>query len=290
MRYIVGPSGVQFAFGAITDRERAGFRFFYTSNLSLKRAFLRIEQPVFDPDFWYPAWEDIDLGYRLEQRGMRLRYRAALVAYHDHPTDARRYARRQFHAGQMARVFARKHPESGLAQYTLAIHQQARPQAAALAEGVMDTQLLKAADELEELLETAGQDAGVLKTLAQTYALLLERAYVRGILAGEAHEAVSPTSRDVAAATFEALLAAEDLPAELEARAGELDDELLTLVRANALAADADGEAELAGGLRALADYITGVIEARRVPLVAACALPRPRRRGARDGAPSGVA
>jgi glycosyltransferase involved in cell wall biosynthesis len=110
LRYI-NEHGLQFGYALIKDRENVPFNFFYTSNLSLPRDLLLAEP--FDLRFPYAAWEDIELSYRLERRGMRLVYEPAATVAHDHPTDFARFAARQEKAGYCAVVFYRLHPELG---------------------------------------------------------------------------------------------------------------------------------------------------------------------------------
>jgi GT2 family glycosyltransferase/radical SAM superfamily enzyme YgiQ (UPF0313 family)/Flp pilus assembly protein TadD len=111
MRFIVSPEGgQQFAFHE-TRAGRADYRLFYTSNLSLKRSLLRKQATLFDPDFAHPAYDDIELGYRLARQGLTLHYNPQGVTTHHHPMTVADFVRRQRMAGQMAVVFARKHPE-----------------------------------------------------------------------------------------------------------------------------------------------------------------------------------
>lgn len=110
LRYI-NEFGLQFGYSLIEDPDQVPFNFFYTSNLSVPRQAL-IDQP-FDTDFPYPAWEDIELSYRLQQRGFRLLYEPDAVVAHDHPTDLERFGVRQEKAGYCAVVFYRRHPELG---------------------------------------------------------------------------------------------------------------------------------------------------------------------------------
>ncbi len=103
--------GDQFAYGLIEDPEDVPFRFFYSSNLSLPRSCL-LEDP-FDPSFPHAAWEDIELGYRLEKKGMRIVFEKRAHLLHDHATSLRAFCRRQERAGVSAVVFYRRHPELG---------------------------------------------------------------------------------------------------------------------------------------------------------------------------------
>src|SRR6185295_323005 len=93
LRYI-NEYGLQFGYALIRDRkEDVPFNFLYTSNLSMPRDLLLAEP--FDLRFPYAAWEDIELGYRLQRRGMRLVYEPAATVAHDHPTDVDRFMTRQ---------------------------------------------------------------------------------------------------------------------------------------------------------------------------------------------------
>ncbi len=110
LRYI-NEFGLQFGYSIIQDREHVPFNFFYTSNISVARRLL-LETP-FHLDFPYPAWEDIEVGYRLQQQGFWLVYEPSARVAHDHPTSFERFTRRQEKAGYSAVVFYRLHPELG---------------------------------------------------------------------------------------------------------------------------------------------------------------------------------
>ena len=284
MRYIVGPSGVQFAYDSIRDPESAGYRCFYTCNISLKRSLLAAEDPLFDPEYWYPAWEDIDLGYRLQQQGLRLRYRRKLLAYHDHPTELLRYQQRQFRAGQMACLFARKHPQAPEARQTEMLKEQYRRssyQAGLLADLKADERLIAATAKIEAALEMHAVDAENQAALDQGYTQVLQRAYIRGILAGESRDVApvtaqapaptpaepkplaQPAGAPPAEALLDAMLAAPDPGAVLRAHLDDLDAEFLGLVRLRARAAKRDGQPDLAAALTELATGVAGLLEAR---------------------------
>jgi len=110
LRYI-NEYGLQFGYALIADRENVPFNFLYTSNLSLPREALLADP--FDLRFPYAAWEDTELGYRLQRKGLRLVYEPAAEVRHDHPTRLRRFMARQEKAGYSAAVFYRLHPELG---------------------------------------------------------------------------------------------------------------------------------------------------------------------------------
>ena len=107
----INEHGLQFGFALIEDEDDVPFNFFYTSNLSIDREAMAAEP--FDPAFPFAAWEDVEAGYRLAGRGLRLLYRPAARVAHDHPTDLRRFAKRQYRAGYSAVVFFRRHEQLG---------------------------------------------------------------------------------------------------------------------------------------------------------------------------------
>ena len=108
----INEYGLQFGYGLIRDPEQVPFNFFYTSNVSLPRALL-LEAGLFDTSFPHAAWEDIEVAYRLMQRGMRMLYRPEAVARHHHDITFASFRRRQGKAGEAAAIFYRKHPELG---------------------------------------------------------------------------------------------------------------------------------------------------------------------------------
>lgn len=110
MTYITKIDGHQFAYHHITDPEDVPFGYFYTSNISLKTPFLKQEQ-LFSESFRYAACEDVELGFRLKKKGMRLIYRSEAIGYHLHPMDLESFSERQFKVGQMMALLLHLHPD-----------------------------------------------------------------------------------------------------------------------------------------------------------------------------------
>lgn len=110
MKFIVSPEGgQQFAYHLVKNG-KVDFRLFYTSNLSLKRSFLHRQTTLFDPDFLYPAFDDVELGYRLANQGMQIHFNPLAVTRHHHEITPESFVERQRKAGQMAVLLAGKHP------------------------------------------------------------------------------------------------------------------------------------------------------------------------------------
>lgn len=106
----VEVNGEQFAYEKIEDPEDVDPRFFYTSNVSLKREFLQAG-PRFDEDLF--PWEDIDLALRLVPLGLRMVYRPEALAHHDHSLDFVGFVRRMRRSGRAARQMDIKHSRDG---------------------------------------------------------------------------------------------------------------------------------------------------------------------------------
>ena len=103
--------GLQFGYKMIKHGEIVPFNFFYTSNISIDRDLLG-PQP-FDTTFPSAAWEDIELAYRLDAMGLKIRYNSHAVTRHYHPMSVDSFARRQYTVGKSGAIFYRKHPELG---------------------------------------------------------------------------------------------------------------------------------------------------------------------------------
>jgi glycosyltransferase involved in cell wall biosynthesis len=102
--------GPQFGYNAI-ENDFVDFSHFFTCNVSIKRDFL-INNGLFDEDFPYAAYEDIELGYRLQKKGLQIRYNKQAVAYHYHPgIGLQNYKKRMSIVGESEVIFTKKHPE-----------------------------------------------------------------------------------------------------------------------------------------------------------------------------------
>jgi GT2 family glycosyltransferase len=108
----INEYGLQFGYGLIENPDSVPFNFFYTSNISLSRALL-LEVGLFDTTFPHAAWEDIEIAYRMEKRGMRIVYRPEAVARHHHDISFASFRSRQRKSGESAAIFFAKHPELG---------------------------------------------------------------------------------------------------------------------------------------------------------------------------------
>lgn len=121
----INDYGLQFGYKLIRDGEVVPFNFFYTSNISIDRKVL-LEHP-FDTTFPAAAWEDIEVAYRLDAKGLKIHYNARAVTRHYHPMNVDSFARRQYTVGKSGAIFYRKHPELG---HFLGVHETQQPPAA----------------------------------------------------------------------------------------------------------------------------------------------------------------
>ncbi len=110
MEHIDGVGAQQFSYHYFQDGHEYDYRHLYTANVSLKRDFLHTHAARFDTDFPHAAFEDAELAFRLAQHGLRILYDASIVGYHYHYYTIWTFSQRQYRCGQMAGIFARKHP------------------------------------------------------------------------------------------------------------------------------------------------------------------------------------
>ncbi|MCY3927107.1 MAG: glycosyltransferase [Acidobacteria bacterium] len=165
----INEQGLQFGFALIEDEDNVPFNFFYTSNLSVDRDAMAAEP--FDPAFPFAAWEDVEAGYRLAARGLRLLYRPAAHVAHDHPTDLARFAERQYRSGYSAVVFYRRHEQLG---HFLGM-QNGRPPSAA---GAGERTLLWAQERLARALQ------GMPVRLPRLWEKTMRHHYLEGLRNG----------------------------------------------------------------------------------------------------------
>lgn len=114
----INDYGLQFGYKLIEDGAVVPFNFFYTSNISIDREVLAAHP--FDTTFPSAAWEDIELAYRLDEKGLKIHYNARAVTRHYHPMNIDSFARRQYTVGKSGAIFFQKHPELG---HFLGVHE-----------------------------------------------------------------------------------------------------------------------------------------------------------------------
>lgn len=101
-------NNAQFAFKSIA-KHGATFWHFYTSNISLKREL--IGEDRFSDQFTGWGFEDIEFGYRLSQKGMKISYDAKCEVLHDHKQEEEKVWEQTRNAKKNATIFESLHPE-----------------------------------------------------------------------------------------------------------------------------------------------------------------------------------
>jgi GT2 family glycosyltransferase len=83
---------------------------FYACNLSASRAMIQ-EAGGFDERFPYPAYEDMELAWRMTERGFRLHHSPRALAYHARPIDLPTFRDRVAKVGESAVLLRAVQPE-----------------------------------------------------------------------------------------------------------------------------------------------------------------------------------
>jgi len=163
----INDFGLQFGYRLIQDGDVVPFNFFYTSNLSIDRELLT--KHPFDTTFPSAAWEDIELAYRLDHLGLKIRYNAKAVTRHHHQMSVDSFARRQYTVGKSGAIFYRKHPELG---HFLGVHE-------------LDTRALAGEREVASLRRKArlGERFRILAR-PKVFERLMREHYLRGLRDG----------------------------------------------------------------------------------------------------------
>ncbi len=121
----VNNEGYQFGYRHMREGGDVPYTCFYTSNISIPRRLL--EEDRFDPAFTNYGWEDIELGYRLSLRGLRIVYASSARAKHLHPATLAGFCRRQRDVGRrIHRLFA-MHPAMAADEAMPRLENRGRP-------------------------------------------------------------------------------------------------------------------------------------------------------------------
>ena len=106
---ILGEGDLLFTHRPLRHKGLHSWQFSWTCNLSLPVSALR-EVGGFDAERFPEAIvEDVELGYRLEQRGLHVLYRADAVCHHDHVQSPESYFRRSVRLGVFLTRMYEKH-------------------------------------------------------------------------------------------------------------------------------------------------------------------------------------
>jgi glycosyltransferase involved in cell wall biosynthesis len=105
MRWLA-PEGPQFHYNTISDPSDAGFDHFYTCNISLEKKWFDSEK--FDEQFDC-AFDDIELGLRLEKKGLKIFYEPKAKVYHSHFYDEKSFGERMKRVGRSAVALFKKY-------------------------------------------------------------------------------------------------------------------------------------------------------------------------------------
>ncbi len=99
---------IQFHYHTIKDKNNVKLHF-YTSNISLEKSWFEGEE--YSSEFRNYGLEDLEIGYRLEKKGLRVVYNSGAVVYHFHKYTFEQFCDRMRKVGRSAVIFVRLHPE-----------------------------------------------------------------------------------------------------------------------------------------------------------------------------------
>jgi GT2 family glycosyltransferase len=111
MRWL-DTSGLQFAYDTWLREGpvEPPYAAFYTANLSMSRDLL-VTSGGFDERFPYPAYEDMELAWRLHALGFRMDYRPAAHVFHTRAIDLPTFKRRMSRAAESAVLLGAVQPD-----------------------------------------------------------------------------------------------------------------------------------------------------------------------------------
>lgn len=108
MKYIL-IRGHQFDYKKLKNQGFCDYGKFYTSNISLRKEWLKEE--LFDENFPGAAFEDVELGYRLTKKGLKIVFNKKAKAYHYHHIKEEEFYQKSRYSGRATVLMYKKHPE-----------------------------------------------------------------------------------------------------------------------------------------------------------------------------------
>lgn len=103
----IDATGMQFSYFRFKDENSPTWGDLWTCNISLKKSFL-MDKGLFDEEFPYAAWEDVELGYRLSKHGFQIKYNKDAKVFHHHPTSFASVKKRMVAHGYSQLILAKK--------------------------------------------------------------------------------------------------------------------------------------------------------------------------------------
>jgi GT2 family glycosyltransferase len=116
MHFVTEVGQFLFSYPPLRDGQRLGFEHFWGGRCSAKRDFL-LREGVFDPVFRFGC-EDIELAWRLGQRGLRVMYHAKAVTIASRPFRFDEFCDRLEQQGRSNWVFSRLHAAPEVQRWT----------------------------------------------------------------------------------------------------------------------------------------------------------------------------
>src|SRR6266853_4449837 len=110
MHYVTDIGRFLFAYGGLKDGQMLDFTYLWAGRCSCKRSFLA-KHGVFNRQFRAPGIEDIELGYRLSQFGLRVVFHRAAVSYMARPLTFEAFCVRCERQGEALFLFSRLHDD-----------------------------------------------------------------------------------------------------------------------------------------------------------------------------------
>ncbi|MDD4900809.1 MAG: glycosyltransferase family 2 protein [Patescibacteria group bacterium] len=118
MRF-VASAGPQFHFNNIKNINNVGWDHFYTCNISIPRSV--IGDLRFDVNYPYAAFEDIDFGWLLARRGLKLFFNRQAIVHHKHFYEPASLYQRMFLIGKSFVIFSHRYQKNKFDQWRLKI-------------------------------------------------------------------------------------------------------------------------------------------------------------------------
>jgi glycosyltransferase involved in cell wall biosynthesis len=116
MHYVTEIGQFLLSYPSLKHGDILDYRYFWGGSSSCKRSLL-LEFGIFNPAFRFGC-EDVELGYRLSRRGLRIVFNGNAISYVSMKMDFDAFCHRSERQGASSYIFSRLHPEPEIQHYT----------------------------------------------------------------------------------------------------------------------------------------------------------------------------
>jgi len=177
MNYVTNVGHFLFSYSNLKDGQELDYTYFWGGRSSCKRSLL-VKHGVFNQGFRFGS-EDIELGYRLTEFGLKVIYNPKAVQYMNRPLTYDEFCRRCEKQGVSQYMFSQLHPEPEIQSYCQVVNAELRWRDI----GPTVEEKVNRVQEIEHLIASQSEEPNVLlEELWELYRWTFNAFKIKGIV------------------------------------------------------------------------------------------------------------